>query len=80
MKTVGLIISKIVDDTLRKEVEGKRRFCRMKLTMLVCFITAMSFAIIDFCLHGLKLEVWYALLGSALGAKVIDGFSKRLEK
>jgi hypothetical protein len=70
----------IINDTLKKDVNGVRKWDRMKLTMFVSFVVAISFAIIDFCQQGLRLDVWLTLIGFAYGSKLIDAQAKKIEK
>jgi hypothetical protein len=74
------LIKQIAHDTLKKDVNGVREWDRMKLTMFVSFIVAISFAIVDFIQHGLRLDVWLTLIGFAYGSKLIDAQAKRIEK
>jgi hypothetical protein len=74
------LIKEIAHDTLKKDVNGVREWDRMKLTMFVSFIVAISFAIVDFIQHGLRLDVWLTLIGFAYGSKLIDAQAKRIEK
>jgi len=74
------LFSQITNDTLKKDVNGVREWDRMKLTMFVSFVVAISFAIIDFCQQGLRLDVWLTLIGFAYGSKLIDAQAKKIEK
>jgi hypothetical protein len=74
------LIKEIANDTLKKDVNGVREWDRMKLTMFVSFIVAITCAIVDFIQHGLRLDVWLTLIGFAYGSKLIDAQAKRIEK
>ena len=74
------LIKDIAHDTLKKDVNGVREWDRMKLTMFVSFVVAISFAIIDFIQQGLRLDVWLTLIGFAYGSKLIDAQAKKIEK
>ena len=79
MKVIKLIES-IANDTLKKDVNGVREWDRMKLTMFVSFIVAITFAIVDFIQHGMRLDVWLTLIGFAYGSKLIDAQARKIEK
>jgi hypothetical protein len=70
------IIKDIVNDTLKKE--GK--FSRTSLTMFVSFFVSIMMSCIDFAFNGLRFDVWCVLVGVALGSKITDSFSKKIEK
>lgn len=74
------LISEIADDTLKKDVNGFRRWDRMKLTMFSAWFVSVFMALRDYYFNGLKYEVLVLFVGVALGSKVIDGVSKKLEK
>lgn len=74
------LIKEIAHDTLKKDVNGVREWDRMKLTMFVSFIVSIVFAIIDFCQHGLRMDVWLTLTGFAFGSKLIDAQAKKIER
>ena len=73
-----VLISNIINDTLKREKLGVRRFSRTALTMLSAWIIVLYMAIDDFIRHGLRLEVWFALLGVATTIKIADAASKKL--
>lgn len=70
------IIFDLVNDTLKKE----GRYSRTSLTMLSAWLFVLGFAWFDFMDKGLRFDVWVALVGVALGSKITDSFSKKLEK
>lgn len=74
------LLRTIAYDTLKKDVEGVRRFCRMKLTMFTAWIFCLGTATIDFIQHGLRIEVWLTMVGLASGAKLIEAGAKRIQK
>jgi hypothetical protein len=74
------LISEIANDTLKKDVNGFREWDRMKLTMFVSFVVSITFAIVDFCQHGLRMDVWSVLIAFAFGSKLIDAQAKKIEK
>lgn len=76
-----LLVSDIAVDTLQKDdAKGVRRWDRMKMTMLVCFMFAIFYAAYDLWTFGFRFEVFFTFIGAALGNKIIDAHSKRLEK
>lgn len=74
------LLRTIADDTLKKDVEGVRRFCRMKLTMFTAWIFCLGSAGIDFLCNGLRFEVWLTMVGIASGTKLIEAGAKRIQK
>jgi hypothetical protein len=48
--------------------------------MLSAWLFVLGFAWFDFMDKGLRFDVWVALVGVALGSKITDSFSKKLEK
>lgn len=77
-----VLISEIANDTLKKfdPKDGVRRWDRMKLTMLSAWGLSCFMALRDYYFNGLKYEVLVLFVGVAMGSKVIDGVSKKLEK
>ncbi len=73
-KSVTISFSSLIDDTLKKD--GK--WSRTSLTMATAWFTGLYMAIYDNVAHGLNLEVFYALCAIALGAKVTDAWSKKI--
>tara|TARA_R110002126_G_scaffold93089_1_gene220709 strand:+ start:1063 stop:1320 length:258 start_codon:yes stop_codon:yes gene_type:complete len=70
------LISKIIDDTLKREKDGVRRFSRTSLTMLSAWIVVLYMAIFDQIKNGLHYEVWIILATISSGIKIADRFSK----
>jgi hypothetical protein len=70
------IITQIINDTLKKE--GK--FSRTSLTMFVTLFVALVMCSVDFIFNGLRFDVWATLMGVAMGSKITDSFSKKIEK
>jgi len=70
------IITQIINDTLKKE--GK--FSRTSLTMFSAWFASLVMSTIDFAFNGLRFDVWCVLVGVALGSKITDSFSKKIEK
>jgi hypothetical protein len=74
------LIRNIANDTLKKTVDGVRRWDRMKLTMFTAWLISCFMALRDYYFTGLRYDVLVLFVGVALGSKVIDGLSKKLEK
>lgn len=74
------LLIELTNDTLKKDVDGVRRFCRMKLTMFTAWIFCLSMAGVDFVCNGLRFDVWGTFAGIALGSKVVDSYAKKLKK
>jgi len=70
------IIIQIINDTLKKE--GK--FSRTSLTMFSAWFVSLVMSTIDFVFNGLRFDVWCVLVGVAMGSKITDSFSKKIEK
>ena len=66
----------LIDDTLKKD----GRFSRTSLTMLSAWVTVLGMALVDFCDKGLRYDVWFALASIATGIKIVDSYSKKIEK
>lgn len=70
------IIKQIVNDTLKKY----GRWSRTSLTMFSAWFVALVMACIDFAYNGLRFDVWLTLVGVAMGSKITDSFSKKIER
>jgi hypothetical protein len=68
--------SAIVNDTLKKD--GK--WSRTSLTMGTAWGIAVFFAFYDLRNNGFHFEVFLTFVGVALGSKIVDAQTKRLEK
>ena len=66
----------IINDTLKKE--GK--WSRTSLTMFTSFAICVVVGLLDFFLHGYNTETFFGFLSVAVGSKISDSFSKKLEK
>jgi hypothetical protein len=69
-------IKSLFRDTLKKE--GK--WSRTSLTMFTSFSICVLVGLIDFFMHGFNTEVFFGFLSVAVGSKISDSFSKKLEK
>ena len=72
------LIKKIVDDTLKRDKDGVRRFSKTALTMLSAWLLACYTYIHDFIVHGFRLDTFVIMIGVATGMKVTDAISKKL--
>ena len=79
--TIVSLLSEIAVDTLQKpDQDGIRRWDRMKLTMLVSFAMAIAYSVYSLINEGFRFDIFMVWIGGALGNKIIDAQSKRLEK
>ena len=69
------IIKEIINDTLKKN--GK--FSRTSLTMFSAWCVGLVMSIIDFSFNGLRFDVWCVLIGVAMGSKITDSYSKKIQ-
>lgn len=67
-------IQEIFDDTLKKN--GK--WSRMSMMMITSWNVVLIMAIVDFFHNGLRLEVWFALLGFSASNKYINAHAERI--
>jgi Na+/proline symporter len=74
------MLSDIADDTLKKpDKKGVLKWSRTSLTMFTAWVVSIYMAMYDMYNHGFKYEVFLAFVGVALGSKIADGFSKKLD-
>jgi hypothetical protein len=72
--------NQIVDDTLRKEDGGRRRFSRTSLTMFASFVMVVITWIYMLIFVGFRMDVFLTLCGMSLGSKLTDAFGKKIGK
>jgi hypothetical protein len=70
------LLSEVAHDTLTKD--GK--WSRTSLTMFTAWILAVIFAAYDLIHNGFHFEVFLTFVGVALGSKIVDAQSKKIEK
>jgi hypothetical protein len=70
------LVADIANDTLKKD--GK--WSRTSLTMFSAWLCAIVFALYDLNKNGFHFEVFLTFVGVALGSKLVDAQSKRLEQ
>ena len=68
------MFEEIINDTLKRN--GK--WSRTSLTMFVTLFVALTMSIIDFAFNGLRFDVWLTLMGVAMGSKITDSVSKKI--
>ncbi len=74
------IIGQIADDTLKRtDDKGVLRWSRTSLTMAVAMAVSVYFSVADFLHKGFNFEVFCVWLTVALGSKVTDAFSRKLD-
>ena len=70
----------IVEDTLkRKDQTGTLRWSATKLTMATAWFIALLSYVYDFIKNGFNFEAFLVLVGVALGSKVTDAWSKKID-
>jgi len=73
---IASLLSEVAHDTLTKD--GK--WSRTSLTMFSAWIVSLFMALRDYYFEGLKYEVLLLFVGVALGSKLVDSQSKKLER
>ncbi len=74
------LLKEIAEDTLKRPDEkGVQRWSRTSLTMLSAWAVSIYMALFDMFKNGFHLEVFITLVSVALGSKIADGFSKKLD-
>lgn len=68
-------LKELFRDTLKKD--GK--WSRTSLTMFTSFSICVLFGLIDFCMRGYNTEVFFGFLSVAVGSKISDAFSKKIQ-
>jgi len=76
MSNVKAVLKELLSDTLKKE--GK--WSRTSLTMFTSFAICVLVGLIDFFAHGYNSEVFFGFLSVAVGSKISDAFSRKIEK
>jgi hypothetical protein len=71
----------IINDTLKIRLEDNSiRWSRTSLTMFSAWFTAIIMAVVDYCKHGIRYDVWLTLVAVALGSKISNSLSQKLNK
>lgn len=72
------ILKGIIDDTLKRDKDGVRRWSKTALTMFSAWVMVTYVFIHDFIVHGFRWEAWLSMLAVATGVKITDAISKNL--
>lgn len=70
------LISEIANDTLKRD----NMWSRTSLTMFTAWLWVIIIATVDYIKTGFHFEVWCTMVAVALGVKVTDAWSKKLNK
>lgn len=70
----------IIDDTLKRDKDGVRRFSKTALTMLCAWLLVMYTYIDDHIKNGFRWEAFLVMVGIATGMKTADAIAKKLNK
>lgn len=74
------IIKQLVQDTLMK-YEGERlRYSRTSLTMFSAWLLVIYMTVYDLYKEGFRYDVFATMVAVALGTKITDSFSKKINK
>ena len=73
---MAFFLNKLIDDTL-KDKNGK--FSRTSLTMATAWWASISVFLIDFYQNGFNEFAFCTIVGVALGSKVTDAWSKKID-
>lgn len=73
-------ICTIIDDTLKREKDGERRFSKTALTMFTAWIVVLYTFIDDYAKNGFKMDRFLVMVAIATGVKTADAISKKLNK
>lgn len=68
-------LKELFRDTLKKD--GK--WSRTSLTMFTSFSICVLVGLIDFCMRGYNTEVFFGFLSVAVGSKISDAFSRKIQ-
>lgn len=75
------VLKQIAHDTLKKKMpDGTREWSRTSLTMASAWTAALGTYIVDFYLHGFRMDSFTVMVSVALGVKWLDAKSKQIEK
>lgn len=73
------LISNIINDTLKREKNGVRRWSKTALTMLTAWIMALAMAIDHQARTGFDYSVWIVFISVATGMKIADRAAKAIK-
>ena len=81
LKIFKEVFDEITQDTLKtRDEDGVVRWSRTSLTMFSAWFVVMYIAIWDFHKFGYRPDVFFGLLGVAVGVKISDSVSKKIKK
>lgn len=79
-KFIYKVVYKIVDDTLRRDKDGVRRFSKTALTMFTAWLLVVYTYLYDLITNGFRWETFILMAGVATGMKTFDAIAKTLNK
>lgn len=74
------IIKQLVQDTLMKYEGDRLRYSRTSLTMFSAWLLVIYMTIFDLYKEGFRYDVFATMVAVALGTKITDSFSKKINK
>ena len=72
------LIQRLIDDTLKREKKGVRRFSKTALTMFSAWLLVVWSYVQDLIIHGFRMERFLVMVGIATGMKTFDAISKKI--
>ena len=72
------LIITLIDDTLKREKDGTRRFSKISLTMFSAWILVCYSYIHDLIVRGFHMEAFLVMVGVATTMKTADAIGKKL--
>ncbi len=81
LKIFKEVFDEITHDTLKtRDDDGVVRWSRTSLTMFTAWLIVTYIAIVDFHKFCYRPDVFFGLLGVAVGVKISDSVSKKIKK
>jgi len=74
------IIKQLVQDTLMKYEGDRLRYSRTSLTMFSAWLLVIYMTIYDLYKEGFRYDVFATMVAVALGTKITDSVSKKINK
>jgi hypothetical protein len=75
-----LFFRSVASGTLKVEEHGTRRWSRTSFTMFSAWLLVIFMVIFDIYKEGFRLDVFSIMCGIALGTKVTDAYSNKINK
>lgn len=72
------IFQNLIDDTLKREKDGERRFSKTALTMFSAWVLVCVSYLYDLINRGFHMEAFLVMVAVATGIKTTDAISKKL--